>query len=488
MANIYYFSPVSGSPGQTIRIIGNGFTGATQVKFGGTNAAHFNVIDDGTVDAVVGSGSSGQIDVITPSGGAGLIGFTFVASNNPVITSVSPNAATPGGKVTIQGQGFTGATSVMFGGVEALFFRIISDTQIEAYPNFLGSNIVSVTNASGTTSIDGFVLLLNRVKLPDLPLLGRQASTDDRMYTWDNARGILCQANIGSMPFAAIPGSGGGDTGNIYTVLGSPFKVRISDSNYAYDEPTNTVTITDVRLLGKQDYVVFSTETSNEFENDRLQYDSVIGSVKIVNYKLASDSHITIYADGVVTTAITDYLNQQSVQLAKLIKVAAPFLPSLNSSGVMTNPGGLVAWFRPAIEIPDGWAEWLPGRSMTLVGQDPSDIASSPDNPEGLNRPNGSTGGSVAGATLTENNLPLLQFYTFGNGAMGDYLDRNSGAVASWTSHHALGNQDYDIKQSSGDANMGVTNQRGKSIPDAISIPRNPYRIVNFIYSTQTAV
>ncbi len=72
------------------------------------------------------------------------------------LTSFSPIAQTPGQPVTINGTGFTGATSVLFGGVEALFFNIVSDTEITAWPSLSGTNVVTVVTTAGTVSLTGF--------------------------------------------------------------------------------------------------------------------------------------------------------------------------------------------------------------------------------------------------------------------------------------------------------------------------------------------
>jgi IPT/TIG domain-containing protein len=485
------------------------------------------------------------------------------------LTSFTPSSATPGQLVTITGTGFTGATAVKFGGVAAIFFRVVNNTTIQAYPNYLGTGTITVTTTAGDVSLDGFTLLLTRVKLTDLPVLGRAATGTDLIYVWDILRGKLCKAPVSALP-AGSGGGGGDDTGNIFTALGSPFKVRTGDEIYSYNSGTNSVTITDVRLLGKQDYVVYATDVGNEFENyqppatyagitttadgqvinqsavnisgsgtgakfsiktvanvpvliiqtvvgtgytigdtfsiaalpgltftfvsatggkGNLLFDMDAGSVTIINYELTGNSHVTIYADGVTTTPIQDYIAQQGAQLAKLIKVAAPFLPSLNSLGVLTNPGGLVAWFRPANEIPDGWAEWVPGRGNDLRGQDPSDVYDPSTNPDGLSRANGTQGGSKTLGKLTEDNIPLIQLRLFADVLPNGNIQPTPTASVSWTSNHLNGNQDYDLKKGVGspEPTLGVSSKFGKADPDALNKSLDPFRIVNFIYSTQTA-
>lgn len=485
------------------------------------------------------------------------------------ITSFSPSSATPAQLVTINGSGFTGATAVKFGAVDALFFRVVSDILIEAYPNLSGTNIITVTTLTGDVSASGFTLLLTKVRLVDLPLLNRVVGPNDLQYVWDIIRNKLCQAPNSAFPAGTGTGGGGGDTGNVFTALGSPFKVRIGDDIYSYDSDLNAVTVTDLRLLGKQDYIVSASDISNEFENyntpasadttttatdgtylgvnavtitgggsgavfnvktlnntvvliiqttlgtgytagdtfsidelpgiiftlnsvdggiGALVYDMVIGSVTILNYQLTGNRHISIHADGVVNTQLQDAITAMQADNVKLKKVAAPFLPSLNGSGIMTNPGGLVAWFRPANEIPDGWAEWLPGRGCDLRGQDPTDTYDPTSNPDGLSQANTTQGGSKQLPVLVEANIPKIQLHLFsGSPPAGNLSPTGGTSTVAWSSAHLSGNQDYDMKKASdSNASQGLTSAFGSATPTQVNKPLDPFRIVNFIYSTQT--
>lgn len=117
--------PTSG--GTSVTITGVGFLGATAVDFGTLAAASFTVVDDSTITATtpVDPASANQIvDVsVTSAAGTGTASaadqFTFVV--RPVVTSVSPASGplSGGTPVTITGSGFTGATSVDFGGILA---------------------------------------------------------------------------------------------------------------------------------------------------------------------------------------------------------------------------------------------------------------------------------------------------------------------------------------------------------------------------------
>ncbi len=109
-------------------------TGATGVSFGGA-AAQFT-IDSGTQITATSPPGTGtvHITVTTPAGTSpATAADQFVYTAGPNVTGVSPGSgpADGGTSVTITGSGFTGATSVSFGGAAAQF-TIGSGTQITA--------------------------------------------------------------------------------------------------------------------------------------------------------------------------------------------------------------------------------------------------------------------------------------------------------------------------------------------------------------------
>ena len=64
------YTPTSGGEGTVVTITGTDFTGATEVKFGATDAASFSVDSLVQITAVVGTGSTGKVSVSTPGGTA----------------------------------------------------------------------------------------------------------------------------------------------------------------------------------------------------------------------------------------------------------------------------------------------------------------------------------------------------------------------------------------------------------------------------------
>ncbi len=155
--NIASFSPTSAGASSTVSISGTNFTDATAVSFGGTSATSFNVVSLTSMTAVVGSGTSGNISVVTPIGTATKSGFTWVLA--PSIASINPTSALSGATVTITGTNFTGATGVSFGGTAAASFTVVSPTSITAVVGSGTSGSVSVTTPGGAATLAGFIFI-----------------------------------------------------------------------------------------------------------------------------------------------------------------------------------------------------------------------------------------------------------------------------------------------------------------------------------------
>ncbi|HXB33445.1 MAG TPA: T9SS type A sorting domain-containing protein [Puia sp.] len=151
------FTPASGGLGLTVSISGSGFTGANVVSFGGVAASAFTIQSDNQIIAIVGKGASGSVVVTSSSGTATLAGFRYIEA--PVINSFTPTSGGLGITVTIRGSGFTGASSVTFGGVGASAFTVVSDSVIAAVVGTGASGDVEVASPGGTAILAGFQFL-----------------------------------------------------------------------------------------------------------------------------------------------------------------------------------------------------------------------------------------------------------------------------------------------------------------------------------------
>jgi energy-converting hydrogenase Eha subunit A len=157
--------PASGSSsgGTSVTITGAGFAGATAVHFG-TAAAKFSAISDTSITATSPAGQAGAVDVtVTSAGGTSAVSppgdqFTYTPPPAPAVTSVSPSSgpSTGGISVTINGSGFSGATTVDFGPSNPATFSLSDDTTIVATSpatGTLGPVDVTVTTPGGTSAV-----------------------------------------------------------------------------------------------------------------------------------------------------------------------------------------------------------------------------------------------------------------------------------------------------------------------------------------------
>jgi hypothetical protein len=125
--------------GNTVAIYGAGFGSATSVNFGTVTIlpANFDVNTAGTRITLLAPPGTGKVDIRVNVG-------TLKSANTeaddyyytPVITMLSPDrgAVSGGNLIHVYGAGFTGATSVRFGGVAGTDFTVVSDTEITVRP------------------------------------------------------------------------------------------------------------------------------------------------------------------------------------------------------------------------------------------------------------------------------------------------------------------------------------------------------------------
>ncbi len=144
----------AGAGGTSVTITGVGFTGASEVKFGSTGAASFNVESETSITAVSPPGK-GTVDVtVTTPGGTSALSPTDKFVYGASVTKVEPDegAMAGGTPVTITGVGFTEASEVKFGSTGAASFKVESETSIAAVsPPGKGTVDVTVTTPDGTS-------------------------------------------------------------------------------------------------------------------------------------------------------------------------------------------------------------------------------------------------------------------------------------------------------------------------------------------------
>jgi hypothetical protein len=171
-ATISSFAPAFGllqaapCQGGVITITGSGFVNdgpPVSVSFNGVAAAWMNVGSDTTIYAIPAAGTtSGPITVTTAKGSTTSASMFYpyqcwgseTDTTPTTVFAVTPSKIKPGGKITIHGSAFTGASSVTIGAVKTTFSVSSSQVIVATVPSSAkaGSGIVTVTTPTGTAS------------------------------------------------------------------------------------------------------------------------------------------------------------------------------------------------------------------------------------------------------------------------------------------------------------------------------------------------
>lgn len=147
------FSPASGAPGTTVTINGTGFSSATQVKFGNSSGASFDILSANQIRAVV------PVDAVTGSisvtaGATASSAATFTVA--PRVDTFTPTVGTTGTQVTVNGANFNttpGQTTVRFGGIASTTVNVTAANQLVAtVPSGAVTGPVTVSTSIGTNS------------------------------------------------------------------------------------------------------------------------------------------------------------------------------------------------------------------------------------------------------------------------------------------------------------------------------------------------
>lgn len=152
-------SDVTEPSGVHITNLSGGSISSVTVPAGSTSAS-FNI----TTSAVTGttpvevSAYAPLIDGMLNNGLPDTVQFNILGA--PSLSSFTPSSGTVDSTVVISGIGFTGATSVTFGGVAATSFYVVSDAEITAeVPTGAITGVIAVTTPGGTaTSISIFTV------------------------------------------------------------------------------------------------------------------------------------------------------------------------------------------------------------------------------------------------------------------------------------------------------------------------------------------
>jgi len=180
------FAPASGPVGTSVVITGSYFTGATQIRFGGTTATSMTVDADSQITATVPAGASSGVVSVTTAAGSDDSSTSFTVTPSiasPSIASFSPTSGPAGTSVVITGAHFTGATAVRFGDVDAPTLAVVTDSRITAVvPSGASSGTIAVDGAGGTGTSSASFTVTGGTSTLDLMLDG--AYINQSVQTW----------------------------------------------------------------------------------------------------------------------------------------------------------------------------------------------------------------------------------------------------------------------------------------------------------------
>jgi IPT/TIG domain len=138
----------TGNVGASVGMFGQGFSGASVVKFGGVAATSVTLSGANYLTAVVPSGAHTGAVTVTTGGTTLTSPQTFKVL--PTIKSFTPTSGPVGTAVTITGTGLTQTTKVTFGGVAATNVTVNSDTQVKAdVPTGAKTGKIGITTKGG---------------------------------------------------------------------------------------------------------------------------------------------------------------------------------------------------------------------------------------------------------------------------------------------------------------------------------------------------
>ena len=316
--SIVYFSPDTAAKGDTVTITGINFSGTSAVSFGGTAAASFTVLSPSTIQAVVGTGTTGGVSVRTPNGLNTLPGFVYRQKIvQPVIRRFSPISDTAGGTVSIIGQYFTGVSSVAFGGTSAASFKVVNDTLIQAVVGQGSTGNVVVSNSAGTDSLAKFTYIGSTSHAPIInafsPLSDTTGGTVTITGRYFSGVTAVSFGSTAATAFNVVNDTliqavvGKGSTGNV--VISNPtgidsfgtFTYVIPPAPIIYSfSPTSSKSNGTITIRGQ--HLTRTTTVS-------------FGGVKAFSFKIISDSVITAAVSSGATGAVVVRSGQDSVSM-----------------------------------------------------------------------------------------------------------------------------------------------------------------------------
>lgn len=186
------FTPNTASVDEKVIITGTNFTEVSEVKFGDISAKSFIVNSNTQITAILDTGATGNVSVETPYGISSLPGFTFLPL--PTIVNLANSNVAKGDTVIINGTNFTGTTAIVFGGVPAVSFIVISPTKIKAVIGDGENGELTVTTPFGTAKHFGIYYVIPAPIITNF--IPKAANAGDTVIINGNYFSILPQKNF----------------------------------------------------------------------------------------------------------------------------------------------------------------------------------------------------------------------------------------------------------------------------------------------------
>jgi uncharacterized protein (TIGR03437 family) len=309
-------NPTEGQTGTEVTLTGSNF-GATgddnTVQFGGTDAT-INSASPTEVKAVVPDGlSPGAVDVTLTANGQTATApqqFTVILPAPPAIDAIDPTSGTTGTEVTITGENFApdaGDNMVEFGNAEANVTSASNDGTelvVEAPGGLNPGDVVPVSVTVDEQTADGPDFTVLEEGSPQFPITGSNATIDYGGCSLcgitnpnnvvdgntDNFATVNLPLSIASGYYVSVESAGnipaGGTAGFVVSNQGGLIGLDLLEgiTITTYLDGTVQETISDAALLnlevvsGTTDRQFVSFQTSNEFDEIRIEFGSLLGA------------------------------------------------------------------------------------------------------------------------------------------------------------------------------------------------------------------
>ncbi len=333
--------------GTQIIVTGSNFTSATAVNFNGVPGTNMVIVSDSEIAVTTPPGSSASavgVSVASPAGDSPIDSgdyFTYIAPvAPPSVTSLSIHTGPAGGStaITVTGTGFSTATALYFGNIQATVGIVKSDTSVivSSPPGIAGSTVdITVVGPGGTSAI---------------------TSADEFTYTNPST---LPPGSAAPTITSVSPSNGPGGGGTWVTIDGSGFSTAtamyfgnvrategmvISDSQVMAISPAGTPdTAVDITVVGPGG--TSATSTADRFRYNSSPPVAIITSISPSSGPAAGGTDVIVNGSGFLSGTAVFFGSVQATQGTlysdnQFEVVAPPGTPGSTVDITVIGPGG----------------------------------------------------------------------------------------------------------------------------------------------------